>query len=411
MKTVLKILCVSVLFAVICSCSKDENVSYVPVSTPAAYTNSQGVAKTNKQKVYVHYMPWFEDPSTLGANNWGYHWKMNTKNPNTILPNGRRDIASWFYPMIGTYASSNQDVIDYHFLLMKYAGIDGIIVDWYGSYNVYDYAAIRNNTNALFNSLPGTHGLEFAICYEDATLNNVHTVAGIDKITAAKQDMAYLQSNYFGSSNYIKINSNPLLMCFGPQGITVPANWEAAFSVLAPKPFFLTLQDHQNLAGANASGSFAWPQSSHIGNLTNFYNNNTRDYSFGSAYPGFKDYYSQGGAGSTLFSIPYDGTLETTLELSKSRNAKYVQIATWNDFGEGTMVEPTLDHNFSSLETIQHYTGVAYTVAELQLVYKWYNLKRTHVADSAINAQLVQAFLLLSDLKVAQAHAILDPME
>src|SRR5258706_1034159 len=90
------------------------------------------VTKTNSQKVYVHYMPWFEDKSTSLDGKWGSHWTMANENPDIILSNGRRQIAAWFYPMIGPYASSDRDVIDYHTLLMKYAGIDGVIVDWYG---------------------------------------------------------------------------------------------------------------------------------------------------------------------------------------------------------------------------------------------------------------------------------------
>ena len=27
--------------------------------------------------VMVHYMPWFQSPYSLGANNWGYHWTID----------------------------------------------------------------------------------------------------------------------------------------------------------------------------------------------------------------------------------------------------------------------------------------------------------------------------------------------
>ena len=80
--------------------------------------------------VFAHYMPWFETPeSNLEApGQWGYHWTLQNRNPNIILPNGQRDIASHFYPLIEPYASSDPDVIEYHLLLMKTAGIDGIII-------------------------------------------------------------------------------------------------------------------------------------------------------------------------------------------------------------------------------------------------------------------------------------------
>ncbi len=40
------------------------------------------VTKTNPLKVYMHYMPWFETPATLGGSSWGYHWRFNNRNPN-----------------------------------------------------------------------------------------------------------------------------------------------------------------------------------------------------------------------------------------------------------------------------------------------------------------------------------------
>lgn len=122
------------------------------------------VTKTNNQKVYVHYMPWFENKSTSPDGKWGMHWSMANENPDVILSNGNRQIASYFYPMIGPYASSDRDVIDYHTLLMKYAGIDGVIVDWGGSHNVYDYPLNRRNTDSLFNRMPSVgYSLQFVM--------------------------------------------------------------------------------------------------------------------------------------------------------------------------------------------------------------------------------------------------------
>ena len=103
-------------------------------------------------------------PALVNGGSTG-RWPMKTRT--LFLPNGRRQIASWFYPMIGPYASSDRDVIDYHLLLMKYAGIDGVIVDWYGTHNVLDYPLVKRNTDSLFNRIPDA-GLQFGICYEDA---------------------------------------------------------------------------------------------------------------------------------------------------------------------------------------------------------------------------------------------------
>jgi hypothetical protein len=87
-----------------------------------------------------------------------------------------------------------------------------------------------------------------------------------------------------------------------------------------------------------------------------------------------------------------------------------LQLITWNDYGEGTMIEPTLDYNFSFLQTIQQYTGVSYTVTELQLIYQWYTLRKKYVGNTAAESQLTQAYNDLVALKVSDATAIINQL-
>jgi hypothetical protein len=381
-----------------------------PDTTGTTTTGPQVVIKTNPQKVYVHYMAWFETPQTSGTGQWGQHWTMANENPNTILANGRRQIASWYYPMIGPYASSDRDVLDYHLLLMKYAGIDGVIVDWYGTHNVLDYPLVKRNTDSLFSRVPGA-GLQFGICYEDQTLGNVKSLANIDTVTAAQQDFAYLQSAYFGSSSYIKVNGQPLLLCFGPQGMKKAGDWQQAFSGLSTQPRLLSLEYQGGITGSAGSGEFAWVEATNLTNMTGFYQSRAPQLptAFAGAYPGFKDFYAQGGWGSTLFTIePGTSTLQSTLDAAKSSNLNYLQLITWNDYGEGTMIEPTLDFNFSFLQSIQQYTGVKYTVTELQLIYQWYTLRKKYAGNTAVEQQLTQAYNSLVALDVTTATKIIS---
>jgi hypothetical protein len=370
----------------------------------------QPVIKTNSIKVYAHYLPWFETPSTSPDGKWGQHWTMANENPDIMGTDGRRQIASYFYPMTGPYASSDRDIIDYQLLLMKYAGIDGVIVDWNGTHNVYDYPLIKRNTDSLFKRIPGI-GLQFSICYEDAQLANVKSIANIDTIPAAQQDFDYLQTAYFSSSSYVKINNKPLLLNFGPQVMKTPNDWQQALSQLSTKPCLLSLEYASGETGSSASGEFAWVDASNLTGLQNFY---TRAPGlstwFAGAYPGFKDFYKPGGWGNTLFLIDYNdsGTLQSTLNLATSSGAKYLQLITWNDYGEGTMIEPTLDYNFDFLIAIQKYTGVKYTVTELQLIYKWYTLRTKYKGNVAVEARLTQAYNDLVSLKVSAATAIID---
>jgi hypothetical protein len=399
------------------SCSKGNSPnSPLPVvnnkpDTTAVTTGAKPVIKTNAQKVFVHYMAWFENPATSGMGKWGQHWTMANQNPDIIASNGRRQIASWFYPMIGPYGSSDRDVIDYHLLLMKYAGIDGVIVDWYGTHNVLDYPLVKRNTDSLFKRIPYT-GLQFGICYEDATLPKVKSATGIDTVTVAQQDFTYLQSNYFNSSNYIKVNNQPLLLCFGPQGMKKSGDWQQAFSNLNTQPHLLSLEYQGNITGTAGRGEFAWVNAPNLTDLQGFYQNRVPQIksAFAGVYPGFKDFYMQGGWGNTLFIIDHNGTstLQSTLNLAKSSNLPYLQLITWNDYGEGTMIEPTLDFNFDFLVAIQKYTGVNYTQTELQLIYKWYTMRKKYVGNTTVEQKLMQAYNSLVALDVATATTILS---
>src|SRR2546422_475823 len=69
-----------------------------------------------------------------------------------------------------------------------------------------------------------------------------------------------------------------------------------------------------------------------------------------SAYPGFNDVYDQ-----HLRSLEYrDGkTLQETLEVGMEGPWPLIQLVTWNDFGEGTMIEPTHEFGYTFLEIVQ----------------------------------------------------------
>jgi hypothetical protein len=65
------------------------------------------------------------------------------------------------------------------------------------------------------------------------------------------------------------------------------------------------------------------------------------DVKMGVVYPGFHDFYKEGGWGDSYFFIDHQGTntFKATLELALASSAGYIQAATWNDYGEGTIIE------------------------------------------------------------------------
>ena len=114
----------------------------------------------------AHYMPWFEAAPV--NKQWGWHWTMNHYQPDHLL-NGCREAASHYYPLLGLYDSNDPDVLECHVLLMKFAGIDGVFIDWSGIDDFLDYGINHRNTLHLISFIKKA-GLRFAIVYEDATV-------------------------------------------------------------------------------------------------------------------------------------------------------------------------------------------------------------------------------------------------
>ncbi|MEX0720988.1 MAG: glycoside hydrolase family 71/99-like protein [Balneolaceae bacterium] len=367
------------------------------------------VIKTNSMQLYMHYMPWFQ--SKEGSGYWGSHWRMDNSNPDNIDENGKRDIAAHYYPLIGPYDSRDQDVIDYHLLLMKYAGVDAVLIDWYGTHNVHDYRPNLMNSNAFIDRVDDV-GLKYAIVYEEYTAESVESQTGKTAIEAAREDIAYMESEYFIADEYLRINDQPLLMTFGPRYFRQENQWNQIFEGMNEEPVFLPLWSHSGRVGNHSDGEFSWVDfNSSLSELDNFYNRQAYlDVLIGSAYPRFHDYYEEGGEGDSYGRVySRNGeTLTNTLEKARQHELQYLQLVTWNDFGEGTVIEPTVEDEFLFLEIIQNFTGVEYGRPELELIHQYYLKRKEFAGNAEKEAIMEQVFGNLNALNIEQAKELLD---
>lgn len=130
---------------------------------------------------------------------------------------------------------------------------------------------------------------------------------------------------------------------------------------------------------------------------------------FGVAYPGFNTFYEAGGWGGPTFGLPYNGTgtFAQTLDMAKNSGVNYIQLATWNDYGEGTMIEPTREFGYGFLTTMQQKLGVPYAQGDLELINTLYQQRKQYAGNAAKQSQLDQAFNFLVSLQVASAASIL----
>jgi hypothetical protein len=290
---------------------------------------------------------------------------------------------------------------------MKYAGIDGVLVDWYGLQQKNDLPGIAKNTEALFKAIEKV-GLEFAIVYEDRFLDGSRQ----EMIGLAQNDMSFLQSGYFKKDYYAKMDGKPLLLIFGPAKLQTSADWENIFNVFSVKPAFFTLQTHFHTASTTATGEYMWVDSktpeekyADAGKFSRY---------IGAAYPGYRDFYKEGGDGNG-YNIHWDynnGELfKSLLELGKTKGMNYLQLVTWNDFGEGTMIEPTLEFEYKFLTVNQQFAGVKYSEKELKTIKQLFDLRKLHKDKKEKNKKLDQIFYYLVSLQYDKAVELMKEME
>jgi hypothetical protein len=87
------------------------------------------------------------------------------------------------------------------------------------------------------------------------------------------------------------------------------------------------------------------------------------------------------------------------------------KVITWNDFGEGTMIEPTIEFQYTFLETIQQYTGVVYTKTELQLIYQWFALRKKYKNNKSVENKITQAYYDLVSPDADAAEKIISAID
>lgn len=110
----------------------------------------------------------------------------------------------------------------------------------------------------------------------------------------------------------------------------------------------------------------------------------------GVAYPGFNAFYAEGGWGDIPWKIPVDpSTFRATLDLALDRT-DFVQVATWNDYGEGTIIEPTVEFQTAYLDIIQEKTKVPHTPEDFKYLTDLYHKRVKYANDTKMSEELTK---------------------
>jgi hypothetical protein len=395
----------------------------LPLSIPVP------TARAEKQPlVMAHYQPWYQVPAVNGRFN---HWNLGIKRTTTssasssakadtpfdlteILPNGQANIGSNSYPLTGPYDSRDADALEYQVALMKIAGIDGLIFDWYGNKDFSDYGLVNEGFTEMVKMLERAK-LKFSICYEDNTIEKMVETEAIPEVNAvatARDEMKWLNDNYFQKESYAKTGTDrPVLLCYGPEYFSSPEQWNAIFSGASTRPFFIDLSYETNEAPANVNPDavFEWLAVPESGELTrgqlveqlNWFYNRNKDASYlvGTAFPSYNDDPLRKASLEDATSILDDrngDTFKLMLDAARQSRLDIVQLATWNDYGEGTMIEPTAERGYRDLESVQsfrtNWENSPFTSDDLRVPIELFKIMKDPASSTSLKDLVAKAY-------------------
>ena len=284
------------------------NVSKLPVSS-LLYAGSN-------TRVYAHFMPWFG-----GANH------MNVGYSSNDATQVRRQVDD-----------------------MMSRAIRGAIIDWYGPNFTRE-----NNTTLMMKAEAELRGgaFEFAVMEDAGALGQCAHTAGCDLTTQMLSDIAYANSNYFGSPAYMRIAGRPVLFFFGEEQYAI--DWTRARANAAGNPMFIS-RNNGGFTLVGTDGAFSWvnlytdPLNMGFAYLDSFDATGLLHptlQTFGSGYKGFNDTLAAWSANRIMSQQCGATWLDTMAETGKyyspNNQLPALQMVTWNDYEEGTELETGVD--------------------------------------------------------------------
>jgi glycoprotein endo-alpha-1,2-mannosidase len=256
--------------------------------------------------VAIFYYPWYSTPAQDGG--W-QHWNQNNHQP-------PGDVYSRFYPAAGPYSSSNRTIVDQQMAEIASAGIDEVVVSWWGRGSAED-----RRLPLVLASAHG-RGLVVGLHLEPYPCRSLASVAG---------DLAY------GASLGIRD-----VYIYHPRDFPA-ADWAAMLDGVPQSPRVLAGTEWVGFAGAGRfDGIYTYDFTTyHGGKLARLCSqahalNLVCAPSVGPGYDG-----RRAGEATTLRGGRRNGaTYDALWAAAVAARPDIVSITSFNEWGEGTQIEP-----------------------------------------------------------------------
>jgi hypothetical protein len=341
--------------------------------------------------VLAHYMGWYGDSAG------GYRlWEQG--HPDT--------------PSIGLYNSQHRSLLTYHTLLALKSGIDGFVINCNDTMDYYDFqtAVQLSRVIGFWSSIDSSnYSFRLALSYDDQS-----------RMESLAPNMKFIRDSIIAaSSQYLRFNQKPVIFIFNyPGRVTAHAYRSVVDTVFQPGGAFLAWNESDSGVFQYVDACYAWVQpyagqwdtvngfewgseylNGHIWRLDNWpqlVSFSRLSFGIGGVWPGFDSRLSWGKNRFIVRrnGIVYDSTWLKFIENNKEFPIPWIFIETWNDFNEGSEIEPSKEYGYQYLLSTAKNIGifrkttiscdtVAFSCASR--IYLAYNMVETGKRDSSLH--------------------------
>jgi hypothetical protein len=292
--------------------------------TPGASNVSKVSLRTllypgSNAKIYAHYMAWF---GTSSHQNIGY-------------------------------SSTDKAQVHRQVSDMMSRGIDGMIIDWYGTGDTRTDASAK-----LVKADAETRGgkFQFAIMEDQGAVHTCAYTSGCDVTQKLINDLNYINNTYAKSPAYVRVDGQPVIYTFDVENLP-NIDWARVMANAQGNPK-LILHNAQGFRKSFTSGGYSWvpinksnPNDWGQAYLDYFYAT-SKSYpnmeTVGGVWKGFNDNAAGWGQNRVVNQNCGETWLATFKEMeryfSSSNQVPAIQLVTWNDYEEGSELETGIDN-------------------------------------------------------------------
>lgn len=358
--------------------SRDKGVNAVPVRSedlPLKSSTSEELfqlGETTEQPNYnlhAFYYPWYGTPEHDGQYlHWNHpyipHWnkKEAQKWPNyTHKPPD--DIGSNFYPLLGAYSSRDTKVIDVHMRMMRYARIGVIVVSWYPPGDADNQGREPDSLLPLILEGASKYNLKVAL--------HIEPYKGRNSVTL-KENLKYIDQKYGSHPAFYRTSLNnkkdvPLIYIYDSY-LVDSQDWAAIFAADGKESVRNTELDGIFIGLLVESGHKQHIVDSHFDGFYTYFA--TNQFTYGSTWkkwpelaefahtkgltfipsvgPGYVDTEVRPWNGANTRKRLGGKYFNEAFTNALNVNPAFVSITSFNEWHEGTQIEPAIDMKIQS---------------------------------------------------------------